>query len=114
MRLGLGLPWPRLLGIFYCHVGYFLNQCLLTWSLKSFAFMLAFFGICGDYLVLGTEYVANIAVNEASNYFGYIYLAFVISSMLPLLLEVNLEMGPRAVVKSLCSSLLALNPVFAA
>eukprot|EP00929_Paragymnodinium_shiwhaense_P061983 TRINITY_DN30951_c0_g1_i1.p1 TRINITY_DN30951_c0_g1~~TRINITY_DN30951_c0_g1_i1.p1 ORF type:complete len:1604 (-),score=362.26 TRINITY_DN30951_c0_g1_i1:181-4992(-) len=110
MRLGLGLPWPRLLGIFYTHVGHYLNQCLLTWSMKAFAFMVAWYGICSQY-ELGVE---GAAIHEGAHYFGYLYFLFVLSAMLPLLLEVNIELGPLQVLYSLGSSLLALDPVFSA
>jgi 1,3-beta-glucan synthase len=109
MRLGLGLPLTRLLGVFYTHVGFYLNQCLVSWSMKSFAFMVAFFSLSDE----SNPKFSAAAENMCTHYFGIFYLAFVVSSMLPLILEVLLEKGLRSALNSVVSSIGALNPIFA-
>mmetsp|Transcript_102536 Transcript_102536/g.258317 ORF Transcript_102536/g.258317 Transcript_102536/m.258317 type:complete len:1585 (-) Transcript_102536:49-4803(-) len=108
MRFGLSLPLARLLGIFYMHVGFFLNQCLVNWSTKAFAFTVAFFSLTSRQ---DPDFKFPAAI-LASNYFGILYLAFVLSSMWPLLFEVYVEHGLIASLRSLGSSFLALSPVF--
>jgi len=110
VRLGLELPLPRLLGVFYTHVGYYLNQMLMTSALQTFAFMTAFFALCQP-MDMG---FADAAVSVTTTYFGVFYLLFVLASMLPLLLEVCIEEGLRAALCSVANSLLSLSPVFAA
>jgi len=111
MRLGLGLPFQRLLGVFYTHVGFFLNQYLVNAAMKALAFMVAFCTLAETTVKRG---YAGPAVQMASQYFTVFYLLFVLATMLPLLFEVHIELGLRASLRSLASSLLRLNPVFAA
>eukprot|EP00928_Gymnodinium_smaydae_P017162 TRINITY_DN16559_c0_g1_i1.p1 TRINITY_DN16559_c0_g1~~TRINITY_DN16559_c0_g1_i1.p1 ORF type:complete len:1557 (+),score=196.35 TRINITY_DN16559_c0_g1_i1:34-4671(+) len=110
MRLGLGLPLQRYAGMYYTHVGHYLNQCLLSWATKGFAFTAAFFTLAR--LVDGG--FPGPAVNLISHYFGPMYLLFVLATMLPLLFEINLENGCRKCLRSIGRSLLALSPVFSA
>jgi len=110
MRMGLGLPFSRLLGVFYMHVGYYLNQVIVNWSMKAFAFMAAFFTLSNE---IDPKF-SKPAETLTADYFGLFYLMFVLASMLPLLLEVQLENGFRASFRSIASSLLGLSPIFAA
>eukprot|EP00405_Crypthecodinium_cohnii_P007093 CAMPEP_0206420490 /NCGR_PEP_ID=MMETSP0324_2-20121206/873_1 /ASSEMBLY_ACC=CAM_ASM_000836 /TAXON_ID=2866 /ORGANISM="Crypthecodinium cohnii, Strain Seligo" /LENGTH=1614 /DNA_ID=CAMNT_0053884383 /DNA_START=33 /DNA_END=4877 /DNA_ORIENTATION=- len=110
MRLGLSLPLPRLLGMFYLHTGFYLNQCLMNWAAKGFAFMVACFGLA----TIGNEALAKPAEVVASNYFGILYLLFTVAAMGPLLCEVLLEQGFRAFLMNFANHLASLSPVFAA
>lgn len=109
MRMGLHLPLARLLGIFYVHVGWYLNQCFVTWSLQAFSFMAA-------YASLAKQVDVGIpmgAMQLTTSYFGSFYVMFMLASMLPLILEELIENGLRAALRSIASSVLALSPVFA-
>jgi len=99
----------RLLGIFYVHVGWYLNQCFVTWSLQAFSFMAA-------YASLAKQVDVGIpmgAMQLTTSYFGSFYVMFMLASMLPLILEELIENGLRAALRSIASSVLALSPVFA-
>jgi len=110
VRLGLSLSLPRFLGIFFTHIGYFLNQCLVNWAIKAFAFMAAIFSLLAS-IDIGAD---DPAVGTASSYFSVFYIMFTMTTALPLLFEVGIEKGVCAMLKSLISSSLALSPVFAA
>jgi len=111
LRLGLSLPMHRLLGVFYTHVGFFLNQYLVNAAMKSLAFMAAFFTLSDLAVHPG---FSGPAVEMASQYFTLFYLLFVLATMLPFLFEAHIEHGLRATLKNLASALLRLYPVFAA
>jgi len=53
-------------------------------------------------------------VEIASKYFTIFYLFFVLATMMPLILEIGIEMGLRATCRNLVSSLVRFNPIFAA
>lgn len=110
VRFGLHLSLPRLLGIFYTHIGYFLNQALVNWAIKSFAFMSAVFSLVSS-LDIGAD---DAAVGAASSYFGFFYILFMLTTVVPLVMEVCIENGFCAACRTIASSLLALGPVFAA
>eukprot|EP00434_Breviolum_minutum_P030560 symbB.v1.2.027025.t1/scaffold2740.1/size71859/2 len=110
MRLGLHLELSQLLGIFYSHIGFYMNQCLVNRATKAFCFSAAIFALSAEV----REEFAPLAVEMISSYFGYFYLLFVLASMLPFAFEVMLEEGGLAALWSLGSSLLALSPVFSA
>eukprot|EP00930_Biecheleria_cincta_P028708 TRINITY_DN20020_c0_g1_i1.p1 TRINITY_DN20020_c0_g1~~TRINITY_DN20020_c0_g1_i1.p1 ORF type:complete len:1709 (+),score=246.49 TRINITY_DN20020_c0_g1_i1:135-5261(+) len=110
MRMGLHLPLARLLGIFYVHVGWYLNQCFVTWSLQAFSFMAAYAAL-GKQVDIG---IPSGAMQLTTSYFGSFYVGFMLASMLPLILEELIENGLRAALRSIASSVLALSPVFAA
>jgi len=104
-RMGIELPLQRLFGVFYTHVGYYLTQVLMSKALQVFSFMAAFFAVSG---------FADVAVGISTSYFGFLYLLFVLASMLPLLFELCIEEGLRAALRSVANSLLSLSPVFSA
>lgn len=110
MRLGLELPLSRLLGIFYTHIGFYFNQLAMTHALQTFAFVTAFFSMCAP---VNLSFV-DAAVGVTTSYFGLFYLLFVLASVIPLLLEVTIEEGLRAALRSVSNSLLSLSPVFSA
>eukprot|EP00930_Biecheleria_cincta_P015653 TRINITY_DN12986_c0_g2_i1.p1 TRINITY_DN12986_c0_g2~~TRINITY_DN12986_c0_g2_i1.p1 ORF type:complete len:1556 (-),score=205.11 TRINITY_DN12986_c0_g2_i1:228-4286(-) len=108
MRLGLHLDFGQLLSVFYTHIGFYVNQALTNRSLKSFCFTAAFFARARN----ADFNFAGLAAEMVSNCFGWYYLMFMLSSMLPLAAEVLLEEGLAAALWRLCSSLLSLSPVF--
>ncbi|CAK9096135.1 1 [Durusdinium trenchii] len=110
MRLGLHLELSQLLGIFYSHIGFYMNQCLVNRATKAFCFAAVLFALAGE----AQESFSHLAVEMISSYFGYFYLLFVLASMLPFVFETMLEEGGLAALWSLGSSLVALSPVFSA
>lgn len=108
MRLGLHLELSQLLGIFYSHIGFYMNQALVNRATKAFCFSAAIFALSAEV----QESFSILAVEEISSYFGYFYLLFVLASMLPFAFEVMLEEGGLQALWSLTFSLLALSPVF--
>merc|ERR1719229_1624041 len=95
LRMALGLPLPRLLGVFYTHIGYFLNQCLVNWAMKAFAFMAALFAVSAR-MDIGAD---DPAVGTATGYFGMFYFIFLTTTVTPLLLEVFIENGIRKALR---------------
>merc|ERR1712242_462685 len=88
LRIGLGLPLSRLLGIFYTHVGFFLNQFFVNAALKALAFMVAFFSASSGNT---HKEMAGPAAKMASQYLTVFYAIFALATMLPLVLEVAIE-----------------------
>eukprot|EP00439_Symbiodinium_sp_Y106_P025812 s174_g3.t1 len=110
MRLGLHLELPQLLGVFYSHIGFYVNQCLVNRATKAFCFTAAFFTLAGEV----RKPFMDLAVEMVSSYFGYFYLLFVLASMLPYFAETMLEEGGLSACYNLASSLLACSPIFSA
>ncbi|CAE7879948.1 FKS1, partial [Symbiodinium sp. KB8] len=110
MRLGLHLELPQLLGVFYSHIGFYVNQCLVNRATKAFCFTAAFFTLAGEV----RKPFMELAVEMVSSYFGYFYLLFVLASMLPYFAETMLEEGGLSACYNLASSLLACSPIFSA
>jgi len=110
LRLGLTLPLPKFLGIFYTHCGFFLNQCLVNWAIKAFAFMMAIYTVLAP-MDLG---IGDAAAGLAGSYFGFFYFLFMIVTVLPLLWQVFIEQGVCASLNTILSAMLALSPVFSA
>ncbi|CAJ1402016.1 unnamed protein product [Effrenium voratum] len=108
MRLGVHLELQQLLGVFYSHIGFYMNQCYVNRATKAFCFTAAIFSLAGEV----QESYKDLANEMISSYFGYFYLLFMVASMLPYVFEVMLEEGGLSAVLSLLSSLLALSPVF--
>merc|ERR1712167_49209 len=110
VRLGWGLPLSRLLGMYYTHVGYYVNQCTLNRALIAFCFMAAFFTL----MPALSSATAGAGVTIARTYFSALYVLFLIATMLPLLLETWVEEGLRKCFGTLGRNLYSLGPIFAA
>jgi len=110
MRLGLELPLLRYASIFYLHTGWYFNQVLVNRAMKGAAFMAAFFTLSGSV----SPRFGKVGFHLISHYFGIYYLFYMLATMIPLTSEVFIEKGCIAAFKSFWSSLIHLNPVFAA
>eukprot|EP00746_Dinoflagellata_sp_MGD_P147280 gnl/MRDRNA2_/MRDRNA2_79641_c0_seq1.p1 gnl/MRDRNA2_/MRDRNA2_79641_c0~~gnl/MRDRNA2_/MRDRNA2_79641_c0_seq1.p1 ORF type:complete len:820 (+),score=107.58 gnl/MRDRNA2_/MRDRNA2_79641_c0_seq1:304-2460(+) len=108
-RLGRALPVFRLLGFFYCHVGYYLNQALLCRCAKSFAVFLAYYALSDGESLQGYGLAAG---NLVVSVFGPLFMLFVGAAMLPEVLEVIIEEGIRAAFFNFGMRLISLSPVF--
>jgi len=110
LRLGLELSLPRYLGVFHIHIGYYLNQCLINWAIKAFAFMAASFALLSS-VDLGAD---DAAVGSVASYFSLFYVLLTATTLLPLLFEVWIENGLCASLRMVASSSFGLSPIFAA
>ncbi|CAK9088745.1 unnamed protein product [Durusdinium trenchii] len=110
MRLGLHLELSQLLGIFYSHIGFYMNQCLVNRATKAFCFAAVLFALAGE----AQESFSHLAVEMISSYFGYFYLLFVLASMLPFVFETMLEEGGDLIgsVSTKTGSKRLITPVF--
>eukprot|EP00927_Polykrikos_kofoidii_P034856 TRINITY_DN2947_c0_g5_i1.p1 TRINITY_DN2947_c0_g5~~TRINITY_DN2947_c0_g5_i1.p1 ORF type:complete len:1590 (-),score=233.54 TRINITY_DN2947_c0_g5_i1:233-5002(-) len=109
MRLGMLLPLPRMFGIFYVHVGFYLNHCFVNWGLKAFVYAVAWFKIFADTLDPTVMFPVFPLVARC---FGYFLVFFALAPTMPLLLEVYLEEGFVRMLRTLVSTVAAITPVF--
>jgi len=115
-RLGTRLTFPRLLGFFYAHVGYYFTPVLMEMAIWSLVFVLLYFVLCDVELTAPDAdedlTYASIASELLDAQFGPICLLFVLAQALPLFTEVMLELGIVKALTQLISQLLTLSFVF--
>ncbi|CAE8688421.1 unnamed protein product [Polarella glacialis] len=120
MRLGQLLPLPEYLTFYYAHMGYYINQWLVSWGLPvlTLAWLIVILNGCedrNDISISCHEGIQN-ASSVIAEAWQYIYsrsllLVFMIAQMAPVFMENWMQAGIVSAMSHMLKQLLTMSPI---
>jgi hypothetical protein len=118
-RIGQVFHLPDALTFHYAHVGYYLNQFLMSWSMPCLilVWLLVLLSDC-DESFAPFQYCQNEGASTAqimsrvlSAYFSWLYLLFLVATSLPLFVEIWIERSLKIALTKLVKQIATLSPL---
>jgi hypothetical protein len=123
LRIGHVFHLPDFLTFHYAHVGYYLNQFLVSWALPCFLLVWLMvlvsecdvgfeaFQNCHNPFGERTNTSAQIMASLMSAYFSWLLLLFLVATSLPLFAEVWIERSLKKAAAGMFKQMLTLSPL---